>query len=121
MERVAERLLAGDGRAAALAEPEQEVGLVLVAQQHLVERFAVHDARHPAPLDLLVAVDQVAGVARLVHDHLQADEPVAGLLRDLLQRPPAAGVGEDVLLVEAPAAQADAHLTHLPALAARSG
>ena len=99
---------------AGLAEPVEEVPLVGVTEHDLVERFAVDDAGDPALLDVLVAVDQPAGVTRLAGDDRQPDQPLTGLLGELVERAHLSRLVEHLLLVEAPPPQRDADLAHVP-------
>jgi len=98
--------------AAGLPVPVEEVRFVLGAEHDLVERFAVDDARDVALPEVLVAVDEPAGVARRPREDREPDESVAGVTREVVEGTQFAVVGEHLVLVEPPATEPDGDLAH---------
>jgi len=85
---------------------------VSVTEHHLAERFAVDHLPDVALFDLGFAVDQVAGVTGLAQDRREADDPLAGVRRNLSERPDRPVRLEDLVLVEPPPSQPDRNLAH---------
>ena len=112
VEGVAELLRADVLPAAGLAEPVEEVDLVLVADDRLGHRLAVDDGRLATPPDVVVAVDEVAGVTRALDERREPEQPSPWVLRNLVEGPELARLGEHLVLLEPPAAEADTHFRH---------
>jgi len=49
---------------------------VVGTEEHLAQRFTVDDAADLTLGDVLLAVDQVAGVTRFAHHRPESDDPV---------------------------------------------
>ena len=119
VELVAEDLGSGGVGAVGLAEPVEEVRLVVGTEKHLVHRLAVDDFGLVAPLLVGLAVDEVARVTRLTLEVGQPDEPLSSVAVEVVQGSELAAVGEHRRLVEAPPAEPDTHFRHYQNVAGR--
>jgi dihydropteroate synthase len=95
-----------------LAEPVEEIGFVFLAEDDLVQGFAIDRRRVVAGVQIAVAVDEPAGVTRRTDELAEPDDALAGLEVHRVQRLDVAVVGEHRRLVEAPAAKHDIDLSH---------
>ena len=84
VEGVCEVGLAAVVAAAGFLIPVDEIGFVIVTQQDFLAGFAVDDCGLGGPMDLLVTVDEMAGVTRFLDQAHEADQPLAGVQWDLL-------------------------------------